>query len=98
MIWVYESLIYIYLSVSTDRQPNCWQYHYLCLQASNAYLQLVQGDGVKMVLDFIKEMPKPETQVRLDLSSVLGTLFFTWVILQLFPVSTWTNDIRFRCS
>ncbi|WKA08388.1 hypothetical protein VitviT2T_026115 [Vitis vinifera] len=54
--------------------------------ASNAYLQLVQGDGVKMVLDFIKEMPKPETQVRLDLSSVLGTLFFTWVILQLFPV------------
>lgn len=54
--------------------------------ASNAYLQLVQGDGVKMVLDFIKEMPKPETQVRLDLSSLLGTLFFTWVILQLFPV------------
>ncbi|KAJ9677375.1 hypothetical protein PVL29_022384 [Vitis rotundifolia] len=50
------------------------------------YLQLVQGDGVKMVLDFIKEMPKPETQVRLDLSSLLGTLFFTWVILQLFPV------------
>ncbi|RVW90524.1 ABC transporter A family member 3 [Vitis vinifera] len=40
-------------------------------EASNAYLQLVQGDGVKMVLDFIKEMPKPETQVRLDLSLFL---------------------------
>ena len=50
-------------------------------------LQLVRGNGVKMILDFIKEMPKPETQLRLDLSSLLGELFFMQVILQLFPVS-----------
>ncbi|KAF8399432.1 hypothetical protein HHK36_015297 [Tetracentron sinense] len=54
--------------------------------ASNAYLHFLQGAGVKMPLKFVKEMPKPETEVRLDFSSLLGTLFFTWVILQLFPV------------
>ncbi|XP_062168907.1 ABC transporter A family member 7-like [Alnus glutinosa] len=54
--------------------------------ASNAYLQFLQGPGTKMIFEFVKEMPKPETKVRLDLSSLLGTLFFTWVILQLFPV------------
>ncbi|CAN1300048.1 ABC transporter A family member 7 [Linum perenne] len=40
-----------------------------------------------MQLQFVKEMPKSETNIRLDLASVLGTLFFTWVILQLFPVT-----------
>ncbi|GLU12342.1 hypothetical protein SLE2022_290270 [Rubroshorea leprosula] len=53
---------------------------------SNAYLQFLLGSGTKMLFEFVKEMPKPETKLRLDLSSVLGTLFFTWVILQLFPV------------
>ncbi|KAJ6339954.1 hypothetical protein OIU77_007827 [Salix suchowensis] len=50
---------------------------------SNAYLQLFQG---RMVLEFIKEMPKPATKLRLDIASLLGTLFFTWVVIQLFPV------------
>ncbi|XVF11962.1 hypothetical protein REPUB_Repub08aG0073700 [Reevesia pubescens] len=54
--------------------------------ASNAYLQFLQGGGTKMLLEFVNEMPKPETELRIDLSSLLGTLFFTWVILQLFPV------------
>lgn len=40
-----------------------------------------------MLFEFVKEMPKPETTLRLDLSSLLGTLFFSWVILLLFPVS-----------
>lgn len=54
--------------------------------ASNAYLQFLLGPGTKMLFEFVKEMPKPETKVRLDFSSLLGPLFFTWVILQLFPV------------
>nr|XP_017188524.2 ABC transporter A family member 7-like isoform X2 [Malus domestica] len=54
--------------------------------ASNAYLQSVQGSSMEMLFEFVKEMPKPETKLRLDFSSLLGTLFFTWVILQLFPV------------
>ncbi|XP_022159341.1 ABC transporter A family member 7-like [Momordica charantia] len=31
-------------------------------------------------------MPKQASKLKLDLSSLLGTLFFTWVVLQLFPV------------
>ncbi|KAF7850561.1 hypothetical protein BT93_L5312 [Corymbia citriodora subsp. variegata] len=54
--------------------------------ASNAYVQFLLGPAIKMLFEFVKGMPKPETELRLDLSSVLGTLFFTWVIIQLFPV------------
>ncbi|KAG7951590.1 hypothetical protein I3843_12G015600 [Carya illinoinensis] len=54
--------------------------------ASNAYIQFLRGPGTKIIFEFVKEMPKPGTKLRLDLSSLLGTLFFTWVILQLFPV------------
>ncbi|XP_047316812.1 ABC transporter A family member 7-like [Impatiens glandulifera] len=53
---------------------------------SNAYLQAVAGSATKILFEFVKEMPKPETQLRLDLASLIGALFFTWVILQLFPV------------
>ncbi|CAN1138755.1 ABC transporter A family member 7 [Linum perenne] len=55
--------------------------------ASNAYLRFLKGSSAGMQLQFVKEMPKSETNIRLDLASVLGTLFFTWVILQLFPVT-----------
>ncbi|CAK9158688.1 unnamed protein product [Ilex paraguariensis] len=53
---------------------------------SNAYLQFLLGPATKMLFEFVKEMPKPATQVKLDFSSLLGPLFFTWVIIQLFPV------------
>ncbi|KAL9155879.1 hypothetical protein ABFS82_09G035500 [Erythranthe guttata] len=54
---------------------------------SNAYLQLLLGPTARMVFEFVKEMPKPETKLRLDFSSLLGPLFYTWVIVQLFPVT-----------
>ncbi|CAL5198359.1 unnamed protein product [Lathyrus oleraceus] len=53
---------------------------------SNAYLQFLKGPGTKMIFEFVKEMPKPETPIRLEIASLLGALFFTWVVLQLFPV------------
>ncbi|KAE9601964.1 putative molybdate-transporting ATPase [Lupinus albus] len=53
---------------------------------SNAYLESVMGPGVKVLLDFIKEMPKSEMSFRIEIGSLIGGLFFTWVILQLFPV------------
>ncbi|XP_027916828.1 ABC transporter A family member 7-like isoform X2 [Vigna unguiculata] len=53
---------------------------------SNSYLQFLLGPGTKIIFEFVKEMPKPETIFRLDISSIVGSLFFTWVILQLFPV------------
>ncbi|KAG6404043.1 hypothetical protein SASPL_136279 [Salvia splendens] len=54
--------------------------------ASNSYLQFLLGPATKLLFEFVKEMPKPETRLRLDFSSLLGPLFFTWVIFQLFPV------------
>ncbi|KAI9174942.1 hypothetical protein LWI28_025084 [Acer negundo] len=54
--------------------------------ASNAYLQFLRGPGTQMLFEFVKEMPKPYTELRLDISSLLGALFFSWVVLQLFPV------------
>ncbi|CAE6075406.1 unnamed protein product [Arabidopsis arenosa] len=53
---------------------------------SNAYLQYLQGPGTKMLFEFVKEMPKQETKLRIDIASLIGPLFFTWVILLLFPV------------
>ncbi|KAF8652137.1 hypothetical protein HU200_063087 [Digitaria exilis] len=53
---------------------------------SNAYLQLVQGSGFKMLLDFTKEMPKQATRLTFDFSAVVGPLFFEWVVVLLFPV------------
>ncbi|XP_020205731.1 ABC transporter A family member 8 [Cajanus cajan] len=54
---------------------------------SNAYLQFLLGPGTKMLFEFVKEMPKPETPIKFDLASLLGALFFTWVVLQLFPIA-----------
>ncbi|XP_039688859.1 ABC transporter A family member 7 isoform X2 [Medicago truncatula] len=53
---------------------------------SNAYLQFLRGPGTKILFEFVKDMPKPETVFRIELASLLGGLFFTWVVLQLFPV------------
>ncbi|KAI8006091.1 Metal transporter Nramp1 [Camellia lanceoleosa] len=44
------------------------------------------GPATEMLFEFVNEMPKLETQIKIDLASVLGPLFFTWVILQLLPV------------
>ncbi|VVB04510.1 unnamed protein product [Arabis nemorensis] len=53
---------------------------------SNAYLQFMHGPGTRMLFEYIKEVPKSETSLRLDIASLIGPLFFTWVILLLFPV------------
>ncbi|THU59095.1 hypothetical protein C4D60_Mb03t21380 [Musa balbisiana] len=54
--------------------------------ASNAYLKFHNGPDVMAVLEYLKEMPKTGTQLRFDISSLLGALFFTWIIELLFPV------------
>ncbi|XP_074285015.1 ABC transporter A family member 7-like [Silene latifolia] len=53
---------------------------------SNAYLQFLLGPNAKMLLEYVKEMPKPGTQLSLDISSLLSAQFFTYVIIALFPV------------
>ena len=59
----------------------------IIFQASNAYLELLKGSQTKILCEYIKEIPKPETKLTLDITSLIGPLFFTWVILLLFPVS-----------
>ncbi|CAN4086057.1 unnamed protein product [Withania somnifera] len=54
--------------------------------ASDAYIQFLLGPSARMLFEFVKEMPKPETKLTLDFASLLGPLFFTWVVSQLFPV------------
>ncbi|GJN38711.1 hypothetical protein PR202_gb27778 [Eleusine coracana subsp. coracana] len=56
------------------------------LLVSNAYLQFLQGSGVKILLDFTKEMPKQATRLTFDFSAVAGPLFFEWVVALLFPI------------
>jgi len=57
------------------------------LQVSNGYLKLLLGPSAEVPLEFVKEMPKPGTRLRLDISSLLSAQFFTYVIIALFPVS-----------
>jgi len=57
------------------------------MQISNAYLKFLLGPDTKMLFEFVKGMPKPETPIRLEVASLLSGLFFTWVVLLLFPVS-----------
>ncbi|KAM0906099.1 hypothetical protein ACQ4PT_017043 [Festuca glaucescens] len=54
--------------------------------ASNAYIKFLRGSGVEMLLEFVKDMPKLGTKLKFDLSSLLGALFFTWIVELLFPV------------
>ncbi|KAM1982469.1 hypothetical protein ACFX15_038825 [Malus domestica] len=56
--------------------------------ASNAYLQFLKGSSTKMLFEFVKEFPKPLSarMSMLDIPSMIGPLFYTWIILLLFPV------------
>ena len=43
-----------------------------------------------MLFEFVKGMhPETNQDSHVDFASYLGPLFFTWVVLQLFPVSLW---------
>ncbi|XP_004242168.1 ABC transporter A family member 7 isoform X1 [Solanum lycopersicum] len=54
---------------------------------TNAYLQFLLGSSTKMVLDFVAEMPVPGGYKRPDdISTFFNIVFYTWVILQVFPV------------
>ncbi|EFH41012.1 hypothetical protein ARALYDRAFT_496340 [Arabidopsis lyrata subsp. lyrata] len=53
---------------------------------SNAYLKFLKGPRTRILFEFVKEVPKHQTKYHLDIASLLGPLFFTWVVLLLFPV------------
>jgi hypothetical protein len=53
---------------------------------SNAYVQWALGPDYALTLAGILEMPRQASRLRLDFSSLLGPLFFTWVAQLLLPV------------
>lgn len=53
---------------------------------SNAYLKFLRGFGTKMQFDFVKEMPKGESKITFDLESLIGIMFYVWIVELLFPV------------
>ncbi|KAF8052341.1 hypothetical protein N665_1570s0002 [Sinapis alba] len=71
---------------SDDRPSTLVRLPGLVNLVSNAYLHFLQGPGTKMLFEYVKEVPKLESRLRLDIASLIGPLFFTWVILLLFPV------------
>ncbi|MCO5597007.1 hypothetical protein L7F22_051079 [Adiantum nelumboides] len=54
--------------------------------AAQAFLRMLQGPDAELPLWFVSEMPKGESQLKLDFASLLGPLFFMWVIQLLLPV------------
>lgn len=54
--------------------------------AAQAFLRFKLGPTVELPLLFVKEMPKVGTQLRLDFSSIIGPLFYMWILGFLFPV------------
>lgn len=53
----------------------------------NAYLQFLRGPSLQMKLEYTGEMGIPEHGEDYDWASELAAIFFTWVFLQLFPVT-----------
>ncbi|CAI5486916.1 unnamed protein product [Closterium sp. Naga37s-1] len=54
--------------------------------ATNAYLQAVISAAAELPLFFVKDFPKVSTRLSLDFASLIGPLFFMWILLLLFPV------------
>ncbi|KAH7366061.1 hypothetical protein KP509_18G061500 [Ceratopteris richardii] len=54
--------------------------------AARAFLKVILGADADLPLWFVSEMPKDESQLKLDFASLIGPLFFMWVIQLLLPV------------
>lgn len=54
--------------------------------ATNAFLKWALGSNYTASLDGVMEMPKPGRKLTLDFSSLLGPLFFCWLLELLLPV------------
>ncbi|CAL5023198.1 unnamed protein product [Urochloa decumbens] len=53
--------------------------------ASNAYLQS-RGTDTKMQFEFVKDMPRDQSEFTIDISFLAGKVVFVWMIMLLFPV------------
>ncbi|KAL8139103.1 hypothetical protein V2J09_005104 [Rumex salicifolius] len=98
MTRVPRSVNLVHISLSTVSTFSVIQFHHLIYVcdlgtpafhfqfASNAYLQFLKGLGTKILLEFVKEMPKQKSFLNIDIASQIGAQLFTYVIIALFPV------------
>jgi len=49
---------------------------------------------VSVILTGLRETPKPPSKLALDFASILGPLFYTWVLL--LPISTFTSTVVYE--
>lgn len=50
----------------------------------------MQGGGARVDLEGVRDMPKVGSRLQLDFSSLLGPLFFEWLMQLLLPVFVFT--------
>lgn len=54
--------------------------------AASSWMNWVLGDDFSSRLLALQEVPKPASQLRLEISSLLAMLFFTWITQLLLPM------------
>jgi hypothetical protein len=59
---------------------------------------MVSGSQASMPLLFLKDVPKQSSKLRLDFSSLLGPVFYMWIINLLFPVRKSSSRISVKFS
>ncbi|KAK9803177.1 hypothetical protein WJX72_009746 [[Myrmecia] bisecta] len=57
--------------------------------AANTYLRSLAGPGFGARLEGLRDMPKAASNLTLDFSSLLGPLFFMWLMQLLLPVNVY---------
>ncbi len=68
------------------------------MQVAQAFVKMVSGSQASMPLLFLKDMPKQSSKLRLDFSSLLGPVFYMWIINLLFPVRKSSSRICVKLS
>jgi len=71
---------------ATGGPPNIQRLNQGLNMATNAFLQWALGPQYEATLLGITNMPKPETRLTLDFSSLLGPVFFAWLAQLLLPL------------
>lgn len=58
----------------------------------------MQGQQYSIELEGVKDMPRPATRLELDFSSLLGPLFFMWLMQLLLPVNVYALVHEKECG
>ncbi|URE23121.1 Universal stress protein family, partial [Musa troglodytarum] len=71
---------------SNQGKPRLLRIPRILNMVSNAFLRQFKSSTSRVLLNYVKEMPKAGTRIALDLSELLGPLLYSWVVQLLLPV------------